>query len=70
LVKVLSFLIVDMGFPGGTSSKEPTCQCRRHKRYKFDPWVGKISWRRAQQLTPVFLPEESQWQGNLVGYGP
>ena len=25
------------GFPGGTSGKEPTCQCRRHKRHKFDP---------------------------------
>ena len=20
-----------MGFPGGTSGKEPTCQCRRHR---------------------------------------
>ena len=26
--------------------KEPACQCRRHKRWGFDPWVGKISWRR------------------------
>ena len=25
-------------------------------------WVGKIPWRRAWQLTPVFLPEESQGQ--------
>ena len=24
------------GFPGGTSGKEPTCQCRRHKRCGFD----------------------------------
>ena len=31
-----------MGFPGGTSGKEPTCQCRRLKRHGFDPWVGKI----------------------------
>ena len=30
------------GFPGGTSDKEPACQCRRGKRHKFDPWVGKI----------------------------
>ena len=27
----------------------------------FDPWVGKIPWRRAQQSTPVFLPGESPW---------
>jgi len=25
------------GFPGGTSGKEPTCQCRRRKRHGFDP---------------------------------
>ena len=25
----------------------------------FDPWVGKIPWRRAWQLIPVFLPGES-----------
>ena len=29
-----------MGFPGGNSSKEP-CQCRREKRYSFNPWVGE-----------------------------
>ena len=28
-------------------------------RYRFDPWVGKIPWRRAQEPTPVFLPVES-----------
>ena len=27
----------------------------------FNPWVGKIPWRRAWQLTPVFLPGESPW---------
>ena len=27
----------------------------------FDPWVGKIPWRRKWQLTPVFLPGESPW---------
>ena len=47
------------GFPGGASSKEPTCQCRRHKRLGFDPYVGKIPWRRALQRTPVFLPGQS-----------
>ena len=28
----------------------------------FDPWVGKISWRREWQPTPVFLPAESHRQ--------
>ena len=27
----------------------------------FNPWVGKSSWRRAWQPTPVFLPGESHW---------
>ena len=59
-----------MGFPGGASGKEPACQCRRHKRLGFDPWVGKIPWRRAWQPIPVFLPGESHRRGSLVGCGP
>ena len=58
------------GFPGGTSGKEPTCQCRRHKRHRFHPWVGKIPWRRAWQPTPVFLPGESHGQRCPAGYSP
>ena len=30
-------LLYCLGFPGGTSGKEPTCQCRRHTRLGFDP---------------------------------
>ena len=55
------------GFPGGASGKEPTCQCRRHKRCEFDPWVGKIPWRRAWQTTPIFLPGESPWKEETGG---
>ena len=59
-----------MGFPGGDSGKEPehACQCRRCKRHRFDPWVGKIPWRRAWQLIPEFLPGEFHGQRSLVGY--
>ena len=32
------------------SSKESTCQCNRHRRCEFDPWVAKIPWRRKWQL--------------------
>ena len=35
------------GFLGGTTGKESTRQCQRHKRPEFSPWVGKIPWRRA-----------------------
>ena len=41
------------------NGKESFCQCKRHKRHRFDLCVGKIPWRRAWQLTPVFLPGES-----------
>ena len=59
-----------VGFPGGASGKESACQCRRHKRHGFNPWVGKIPWRRARQPTPVFLPGESHGQRSLVGNSP
>ena len=48
------------------SGKEPTCQCRRHKRLRFDPWA----WRRAWQPASVFLPGESHGQRSLEGYSP
>ena len=57
-------------FPGGTSGKESTCQCRRHKRCGFSPWVGKIPWKKAQQPTSVFLPGESHGGRTLAGYSP
>ena len=56
------------GFLGGAGGKEPACQCRRHKRRRFDPWVRKILWRRAWQPTPVFFPGESHGRRSLVGY--
>ena len=43
--------------------KEPTCQCRRHKRCGFDLSVRKISWRRVWQPTPVFLLENPMNRG-------
>ena len=45
-----------------------TIQYRRLKRHVFNPWVGKISWRRAWQPTPVFLPGEFHGQRSLAGY--
>jgi len=32
--------------------------CLQCRRPRFDPWVGKIPWRRQWHLTPVFLPGE------------
>ena len=30
-------MLMAMGFPGGSSGKEPACQFKRHKRHEFDP---------------------------------
>ena len=40
------------------------------KRQEFYAWVGKISWRRAWQPIPIFLPGESHGQRSLEGYSP
>ena len=45
-------------------------ESRRHKICGFDPWVGKIPWRRKWQPTPVFLPGESHGQRGPEGYSP
>ena len=42
----------------------------RDSDLRFDPWVGKIPWKRAWQPSPVFLSEESHGQRSLVGYSP
>ena len=53
--------------PGGSDDKRIHMQCRRPG---FDPGVRKISWRRAWQPTPVFLPGEFHGQRGLAGYSP
>ena len=42
--------ILNLRHPRWCRDKEPTCQCRR---CRFDPWVGKIPWRRKWQPSPV-----------------
>ena len=56
--------------PSWRNGKESACQCRRHRRCRFDPWVRKIQWRRKWQPAPVFLSGKSHGQWNQVGYSP
>ena len=49
--KILAIFPILMGFCGSSDSKESTCIAGDG----FDPWVGKIPWRRAWQLTPICL---------------
>ena len=58
----LYFCILKQGLPWWHSLQ--------YRRSGFDPWVGKIPWRRAWQPTVVFLPGESHGQRSLVGYRP
>ena len=51
-------------FPGGSDSKESSCQCRRPG---FDPWVGMILWRK-QWLTSSL--ENSMDRGAWLAYSP
>ena len=55
-------------FPGSSSGTEPSCQCRRHKRCRFDPWGRRFPWRGTWQPTPVFLPGKSHGQRSVAGY--
>ena len=58
-------------FPGGASGEESACQCRRHERRGFGPWVRKSPWRREWQPTPVFLRGKSMdkgaWRATVCG---
>ena len=44
--------------------------CLQCKRPGFDPWIGKIPWRRKWHLTPVFLPGKPHGKMSLAGYSP
>ena len=44
--------------------------CLQWGRPWFDPWVGKIPWRRKWQPTPVSLPGKFHGQRSLAGYSP
>ena len=61
-----------LGFPGGSSGKEPACQFRRRKRNGFDPWVGKNSWRRTWQPTQYFCldtpMDRGPWRLQSIGW--
>ena len=44
--------------------------CLQCRRPWFNPWVGKIFWRRKWQPTPVLLPGKSHGRRSMVGYSP
>jgi len=66
----LNSAVLSTGLLRWLSGKESTCQCRRYRRCGFDPWVGKIPWRRKWQPTPVFMPGKFHEQRSFAGYSP
>ena len=63
--RVIILPLSGLGFPGSSDGKESTCHCGSPE---FDPWVGKIPWRRDWQPTPVFWPGEFHGQRSLYCY--
>ena len=57
-----------LGFPSASVVKNPSANAGDMGWEDLNPWVGKISWRRKWQLTPVFLPGKSHGQRDLAGY--
>ena len=57
------------GFPSGSEGKEFACSAG--DLGSFNPWVGKIPWRRKWQPTQEFLPGKSldrgAWQATVHG---
>ena len=53
-----------LGFPGGIVVKTPPANAEDTERHRFNPWTGKILWRRRCQPTLVFLPGDSMDRGN------
>ena len=57
------------GLPGGPVVKNLPAK-QQMQVQGFDPWVGKIPWRRKWRPTPVFFPGKSHRQRSLMGYNP
>ena len=59
-----------IGLPKWWNGKESIYQCGWHKRCRFNPWFGKMPWKRRCQPTPVFLLAKFHRQESLVVYSP
>ena len=70
MTQIFASIKMYLGFPCGSAGKESACNvgdlvCISSRTPGFDPWAGKIPWRRERLSTPVF------WLGEFHGlYGP
>ena len=59
-----------MDFSDGSVVRESAYQCRRHRRFQFNPWVGKIPLEEEMATPLVFLSGEFHGQRSMAGYSP
>ena len=57
-------------FPRWLSGKRIRLPMQEMQETQFNPWVGKVPWRRKWQTAPVFLPGNFHGQRSLAGYTP
>ena len=69
-LNVSSLVDIYRDFPGGIVTENLPASAGDTGRFRFDPWIGKITWRREWQPTLVFLPGEFHGQRSMVGYSP
>ena len=66
--------VILIGASQVSQCKESACQCRRHRRYGFDPWtwVQSLGWEdtlnEKMATYSVFLPGKFHGQRSLAGY--
>ena len=68
---LIQISVTPVGFPGGTSDKEPTCHCRRHKRHEFRDGGGEPSCHALEEGMAThssILAGESHGQRSLASY--
>ena len=74
--KVCSFLHCEDSLPNPVSNfwwlngKRSSCQCKRHRRHSFNPWVRKSPWSRKWKPAPLLLLGKYHGQRALVGFCP
>ena len=60
------YIHIYVDFPGGSEGKESACD----ERSGFEPWIGKIPWRRGWQPSPVSLSGKFHGQRSPASYSP
>ena len=53
--------MVFRGFPGSASGGKPACQCLRHKRWRFNPSLRKISMEEGTATHSSILVWRIPW---------